>query len=152
MSLYNFLFGINENADILLGVIGGLSMSDFGRFRDIYLNPEGTIITVLTRLGGGNREPYIDTINKIKENDNYIKDYDDDFDSTYAYFEFKVPEKYLNMCKSIAPKEKRPGVKELFDNEIKEMDVPGTPAYERAEKIAKQYASIFGDQNDDSQK
>ncbi len=57
MSLYNDLFGINEEAPILLGMIG-VNKKYFDRFRDVELIKDGTIIRVFTRLGGGNREGY----------------------------------------------------------------------------------------------
>lgn len=136
MSLYNFLFGENKNSDILLGVIG-LCKKDFGRYRDIYLNPEGDTITVLTRLGGLNRKDYEEEINKIKKNELYIKDYDDEYDNTYAYFEFKVPEKYSKMCKTITPKENRLSLKEMFDNEIEQSNIEGSDANKRKNEFTK---------------
>lgn len=51
MSLYNVLFGENEEATVLLGMIGA-TREDFGRYRDVYLNTEGNKIIVLTRVGG----------------------------------------------------------------------------------------------------
>lgn len=86
-----------------------------GRFRDIFLtrNNEGEDIVILyTRNGAGNREcwdlegcpdygegdPSIHSerclvfINwKLTQHPLYIRDYDDDFDGTYAYFEFRIP-------------------------------------------------------------
>ena len=142
MSLYNYLFGVNENADVLLGVIG-FTMEDFGRFRDIFLNPEGTAITVLTRLGGDNRKEYKTYISNARNNDLYIKDYDDDYDSTYAYFEFGIPEKYQKMCKNIAPKEKRKSLHDMFENELKESKKPGTPAYDRMQNISNELLKMI---------
>lgn len=135
MSLYNFLFGENKDTDVLLGVIG-FTKADFGRFRDIFLNPEGDIISVLTRLGGGNRKEYKTYITNARNSELYIKDYDDKYDSTYAYFKFRVPEKYSEMCKSIAPKEKRKSIKQLFDDEIRESNIEGTDANKRMKQMA----------------
>ena len=135
MSLYNRLFGENENAVPLLGMIS-LTKNDFQRYRDVYLNKEGTKITVLTRLGGGNRNDYKETIEKIRKNPNYIYDYDDGYDSTYAYFEFTVPDKYTQTCKILAPKEDRLSVGEMFKKEIEEANIPGSPAAKRQEEIA----------------
>ena len=136
MSLYNFLFGENKNSDILLGVIG-LCKKDFGRYRDIFLNKEGTIITVLTRIGGNNRKDYETELTNLSNNKNYIKDYDDKYDNTYAYFEFKVPEKYSKMCKTIAPKENRLSLKEMFDNEIEQSNIEGSDANKRMNEFKK---------------
>jgi len=88
-----------------------------GRFRDIHISGEGDKIILFTRNGGGNRECWEERsvcdeaevgeepcfaftkdmcpprVNEIlKTHPRYIKDYDDDFDCTYASFEFKVPE------------------------------------------------------------
>ena len=142
VSLYNYLFGVNENADVLLGVIG-FTMEDFERFRDIYLNPEGDIITVLTRLGGLNRKKHNEEINKIKKSELYMKDYDDEYDNTYAYFEFGIPEKYQKMCKNIAPKEKRKTIHELFEDEMKQSKIPGTPAYDRMQNISNELLKMI---------
>lgn len=137
MSLYNTLFGENEDATALLGMIN-LTRNDFQRYRDVHLNVAGTIITVLTRIGGNNRKDYRQVFTNIRRNEFYVKDFDDNFDNTYAYFQFKVPEKYAKTCKHIAPKEERKTIKELFDKEIHDMQIPGTEAFERAEKLARQ--------------
>ena len=137
MSLYNKLFGENEDAIALLGMLS-LTKQDFERYRDVYLNKEGTKIIVLTRVGGDNRKDYKDVFKNMKKHPNYIKNYDDKFDKTYAYFEFDVPEKYQYTCKSIAPKEDRLSVGDMFKKEYKQMKIPGTEAYKRAEKIAQE--------------
>ncbi len=86
-----------------------------GRFRDIFLtrNEEGKDIVILyTRNGAGNRECWdlegcpgygvgdpsvhdegcLVFVNwKLTQHPLYIRDYDDDFDGTYAYFEFRIP-------------------------------------------------------------
>jgi hypothetical protein len=54
MSLYNMLFGMNQQADLRLAVIG-LKKNDVERFRDVSASEDGTTITVYTRTGGGNR-------------------------------------------------------------------------------------------------
>lgn len=53
MSLYNLLFGVDDNADFLLALLG-LTRKDVGRFRDAYLD-DGKI-AIYTRNGGGNRD------------------------------------------------------------------------------------------------
>lgn len=140
MSLYNILFSENEEATALLGMIG-VTREDFQRYRDVNLNPEGNVITVLTRIGGGNRRDYKDVFKIMKKNPNYIKNYDDGFDKTYAYFEFKVPEKYKQACKMMAPKERQLTLKEMFDKEIEESKIPGSEASKRMDKIVE---SILG--------
>jgi len=103
MSLYNLMNGVNNFTPALLAILG-LSEDDIPRFRDISLIDEGTKIELFTRQGGGNRETdYIAEANeKLTKHPNYLRDYDDDFDCTYAYFEFSVPEEYAQACKDIA--------------------------------------------------
>ena len=134
MSLYNQLFGVNEDAPILLGMIS-VNMQYFERFRDVFLANEGRIIRVYTRLGGNNREEYKETWEKIRKHDNYICDFDDGFDETYAYIEFSVPDKFQQTAKMMF-KEEPILVSEKFKNEVKEMDKEGTPAFNRAKEIA----------------
>lgn len=120
MSLYNQLFKENKDADVLLGVLG-INKAIFIRYRDIYLNKEGDKITVYTRCGGGNRETCSDMYSRIRNHPNYIRDYDDSFDNTYAYVEFSVPERYRDMCKHIAPKEDPLTVSQKFDQAVENM-------------------------------
>lgn len=121
MNLYNNLFGENPYAKVLIGVLG-LNKELFGRFRDIYLNVEGTEITVYTRCGGNNRTEYGRVFEIMKRHPNYITDWDDLYDDTYAYIKFSVPEKYKKLCKKIAPKESPLNVSEKFEKQIKEMN------------------------------
>lgn len=137
MSLYNKLFGENENAMELLGMIK-LTRNDFGRYRDTYLNKNATIITVLARIGGDNRKNYKQVFTNIRKNKWYIRDFDDNFDNTYAYLQFKVPEEYQYTCKIIAPKEEELTVSEKFKKELAEAEIQGTDAYKKMDIIAKQ--------------
>jgi len=111
MSMYNMLFGKSPAAELLLGALG-LTEGNFYRFRDCYLDEKGRI-AVYTRGGGGNRgcscyEPEAGTVDVAGEQHTpgcvvvthatnrkhpaYLFDEDDDFDSTYATFYFRVPE------------------------------------------------------------
>lgn len=137
MSLYNQLFGENENATALLGMIE-VTRNDFQRYRDTYLNKDATIITVIARIGGDNRKSHEQVFTNVRKNKWYIRDFDDNFDNTYTYIQFKVPEKYQHTCKIIAPKEEELTVSEKFRKETKEAEIPGTDAYKRMETIAKQ--------------
>ena len=134
MSLYNLLFGTNEDASALLEMLE-VNKEYFVRFRDIELISNGEIIRVFTRLGGGNREEYKETWKKIQRHELYIKDYDDNFDETYAYIEFRVPEKFLETTKKMFKGEPE-SFETKFKKEIEDMDKPGTKASENAEKIA----------------
>lgn len=145
MSLYNFLFGVNNETPILLGMLS-LNMEYFSRFRDVELIANGTKIQVLTRTGGGNREDYKENWEKIRANQFYITDYDDDFDSTYAYIVFKVPEQYIETTKIMFNKEPL-NIKDKFENEIKEMDNPNSEASKKADEIAKQLMNAIENPN-----
>ena len=136
MRLYTKLFGENPDATALLGMIG-LTRPSFERYRDAYLNKYGTKIIVLARIGGGNTETYREVYENMKSHPYFIKAYDDNFDETYAYFEFSVPEKYKKACKMMAPKEDRLSVGDMFHKEVKEAEKPDTEAAKRMEDIAK---------------
>jgi len=113
MSLYNLLHGVNYLTPVLLAVLDIDQKSgkwNSGRFRDIHLNENGTKIILLTRNGGGNREHYFP--HDIVKHPNYIKDYDDDFDCTYAYIEFSVPRGSKLLLKKLATGERLRTLKE----------------------------------------
>lgn len=134
MSLYNMLFGTNEDAPVLLEIIGS-NKEYFARFRDIELIQKGEIIRAFTRIGGEYRKVYKETWQKIRNHKLYIKDYDDSFDETYAYIEFRVPEKSLETTKKMFNREPE-SFESRFKKELEDMDKPGTKASENAEKIA----------------
>lgn len=136
MSFYNTLLGMNEETPVLLGMIG-VDKEYFDRFRDVEIIKNGTVIRVFTRLGGGNREEYTKTWKKIKTHNLYIKDYDDDFDETYAYIEFNIPNEYKETAKKMFKGEPLK-FEEKFKKQLDEMQKPGTEAYEKAGQIAKQ--------------
>lgn len=120
MSFYDIMNkGSNENAHKLLNLIG-LKDTDFPRYRDTSLWNNNTEIRVITRAGGGNREEYQSNIDELKNNEYYLRDEDDDFDSTYAYIFFKVPEQYLETVKDIKTDERT--MKQKTDDTIKDLD------------------------------
>lgn len=91
MSLYNMMCGFNPAAGRLLAAIN-LDPNIIPRFRDVWINSDMTKITVHTRTGGGNRDDYEDQNNAMTAHPLYLRDSDDDFDSTFANFTFRVPE------------------------------------------------------------
>jgi hypothetical protein len=91
MSLYNIMCGVNPAAGRLLLALG-LAPSDVPRLRDAWTNDEMTEVSVYTRVGGGNRSSYEEGIARLQGHPGYVRDYDDDFDNTYATFVFKLPE------------------------------------------------------------
>lgn len=124
MSLYNLLFGVNQDADELLKILG-LTESDFGRFRDAYLDEKGTSIIVYTRCGGGNRDYYEEVFSRMEKHPEYVTDYDDDYDCTYAYFVFSVPKEFIKQTKLMSDKNKPKSVHEKFQEAIDDMDKKG---------------------------
>lgn len=91
MSLYNMLFGMNSQSDLLLAVVG-LKKNDVDRFRDVYAADDGSTIEVYSRTGGGNRSSYPNTtMRKRKE---WVSSADDDFDCTYCTDTLSVPERW----------------------------------------------------------
>lgn len=148
MSLYNMLHGFNEHAEELLEILN-LSSGDFGRFRDAYLNADGTEIIVFTRCGGGNREDYDWVFDDMESHPMYIRDEDDDYDSTYCSFYFKVPEDKLELTKSWATG-KKPKTLEEKSEEFFEKLKNGTLEKEKQEQIddlAKKVSDAINDDN-----
>ncbi len=111
MSLYNAINGMNPATFFILPMLGKY-YSEYPRFRDCFIGElensdendqfgipqkktsEEKVISVYTRVGGGNRDDYEDEIEELKNMPNYLRDYDDDFDNTFATFVFSVPEAY----------------------------------------------------------
>jgi hypothetical protein len=124
-----------------------------GRFRDIYIDRDDKgepKIVLYTRNGGGNREEYFWVFDVLKKHPNYIRDWDDDFDCTYAYITFSVPEKYkeligIMMTSDKAAPEKSPSdrFKELFEKMSKGAD-ESDPEIRRAMEVGRE---IFGKLN-----
>lgn len=114
MSFYNMLHGYNPLAGVLLKILD-VSPDKIPRFRDSYF--DGEHIVIYTRTGGGNRDWY-DGPNDdnpdgpwnsdLRALPGFVRDEDDDFDSTYASFYFTVPEHFgylLDKLKSMAQRE-----------------------------------------------
>jgi hypothetical protein len=105
MSLYNMMFGNNPLAGVTLGALN-LSPNDIPRFRDAYYEADENRLVIYTRTGGGNREYYGEPDgydnadyegpfnSDLEAHPEYISDEDDDFDATYAYFYFNIPESF----------------------------------------------------------
>lgn len=89
MSLYNMLFGMNSDTETILAALS-LTRSDIERFRDCWADDVNDRIVILTRTGGGNREYYPNAA--LVQHPLYLSDKDDDFDPTYAYYYFSLPE------------------------------------------------------------
>lgn len=94
MSLYNLLHGFDPNADPILGALG-LTPSQIERFRDALFSKDGDayVIEVLCRTGGGNRSDYPNAA--LTAHPLYLRDFDDEYDPTYAHYYFRIPESVL---------------------------------------------------------
>ena len=95
-----------------------------GRFRDIFYQHEECEepkIILYTRNGGGNRDHYRYVFELLENHPLHIRDYDDDFDSTYAYIEFKAPESVVKFFDGVKTG-KLPNVSEKFKTEIEAME------------------------------
>jgi hypothetical protein len=93
MSLYNALFGENPFSLVLLEALG-VTQYAVPRYRDCYLNADGSEIIIHTRTGGGNREAHEEGNKFLTQVPGYKYDEDDSFDSTYASFHYAVPEEF----------------------------------------------------------
>ncbi|MFJ4785061.1 hypothetical protein [Streptomyces sp. NPDC088794] len=87
---------------VLLAALGN---PDPGRFRDAWVEKgDGglPVIAIYTRNGGGNRESYEDVIAGLQSHPLYLRDADDDFDSTYATFYFSTPAEFVDTLQPLA--------------------------------------------------
>lgn len=97
--LYNMLAGYNPACLWLAPMLTDENPQDFfPRFRDCWLSDSDTII-IFTRVGGGNRSNGPDDEwsygeEKLYDMPTFIRTWDDDFDNTYGYYEFGVPEEW----------------------------------------------------------
>lgn len=91
MSLYNIMNGFNPACVVIMPMLGRKE-NEYPRFRDCWVTEENNI-AIYTRVGGNNRGCGFGE-EKLYEDENFIKTYDDDFDNTYATYEFKVPSKW----------------------------------------------------------
>ena len=90
--LYNAIFGMNL-ATMLVAPMLTEEQPEmyFPRFRDCYVE-DGNIV-IYTRVGGGNRDCGFGE-DKLYELPTFVETHDDDFDSTYGYYVFGVPDEW----------------------------------------------------------
>lgn len=111
MSLYNLMYGVQAETFFILPMLGK-HPDEYPRFRDCFMGSmskgepdqfgiptrkhgKEELISIYTRVGGGNREDYKKEIDELRAMLGFIRDYDDDFDSTFATFEFQIPEQFM---------------------------------------------------------
>ena len=91
MNLYNMLHGYSSACITILPMLGR-KPEDYLRFRDcVVLNSES--IVIYARVGGNNRGCGYGEEELLKD-PNFIRTFDDAFDSTYGYYLFTVPDKW----------------------------------------------------------
>ena len=126
MSMYNMINGVNPATFFILPMLGEKHPDNYPRFRDCFV--ENDEIHVYTRVGGGNRNCGFGE-EELQSHPNYLRDFDDDYDSTYATYVFSVPDEFkpdfelikLGKIKEISDKYKErlylvyPKLKETFD-------------------------------------
>jgi hypothetical protein len=102
MSLYNIVHGVNPFAGAWMMALQ-LKPISVGRFRDCYLqrSGDGLEIHVFTRNGGFNRSDYEAITAQLQAHKLYVRDFDEEFDSTYATYVFRVPEEILQYVAQI---------------------------------------------------
>jgi hypothetical protein len=86
--------GVNPYADALLTMLVLEKIPrDVYRFRDVYMPDEETV-GLVCRVGGRNRRNYQEIITLFQSHPCYIRDEDNDFDSTFLTIYFSVPSYY----------------------------------------------------------
>lgn len=92
MSLYNLVNGFNPACVFLMPMLGR-KQDEYPRFRDCFLSDDEKHLVIYTRVGGPNRNNGYGE-EKLYEDPNFVKTYDDEDDSTYGCYVFNVPEKW----------------------------------------------------------
>lgn len=95
--MYETICNINPDAKMILNLIGidPKFLLEEARLRDVYLSKDKTRVVIFTRIGGNNRSYHFPAITKLRNFKGYITDYDDEFDNTYASFEYQIPQEKL---------------------------------------------------------
>lgn len=93
MSMYHLMNGVNQVWTFFLLPILWKNPEEYPRFRDCIPHPNYSI-EIYTRVWWWNRESYEAEIGELQQQEWYVKDYDDEQDSTYASFIFNIPDKF----------------------------------------------------------
>lgn len=99
MSMYNIMNGFNPACVVLMPMLGR-KQDEYPRFRDCFLSEDKERIVIYTRVGGNNRNSDFGE-EKLYEDPNFVKTYDDEEDPTYGFYEFNVPNKWKDDFKKI---------------------------------------------------
>lgn len=98
VSLYNIVNGFNMACLLYLPMLGKHS-DEYPRFRDCFISDPDhpkydNHIHVYTRTGGANRQHHIEENRVMMTAPEFVATFDDKFDSTFASFVYKIPEKW----------------------------------------------------------
>lgn len=98
MSLYHMINGVSGATFFVLPLLGK-HPDEYPRFRDCFTSDAehpryDDHIHVYTRTGGGNREAYEAENDAIRAMPGFVSDFDDSYDSTFASWVFKIPERF----------------------------------------------------------
>lgn len=98
MNMYNMINGVTPATFFILPMLGKHAY-EYPRFRDCFLGNEeypeyDDHIHVYTRTGGGNRESYQAENDEMRAMPDFVTDFDDSYDCTYASWVFRVPERW----------------------------------------------------------
>lgn len=99
MSLYNLINGVNPATFLVLPMLGQ-HPDKYPRFRDCFIGDDEDSIVVYTRVGGNNRNCGYGE-EELYKHPNFVKTYDDEFDSTYGYYVFSIPDEWRDDFKSL---------------------------------------------------
>lgn len=93
MSLYNMINGVNPATFFILPMLGEKHPDNYPRFRNCFV--DNNEIHVYTRVGGRNRNCEFGE-EELQHHPNYLRDFDDEYDSTYATYVFSIPDEFKN--------------------------------------------------------
>lgn len=92
MSLYNMMNKVSPIAGPILGWLD-IDFREVPRIRDAFLRndgPDGLRFVILTRCGRMYHEEYADGVAMLTGHKDYLRFWDDPFDATYGWFEFRI--------------------------------------------------------------
>lgn len=106
MSFYHLMNGVSQATFVVLPMLGK-HPDEYPRFRDCFLGDEehpeyDGHIHIYTRTGGGNRGCYAAENDAMRAMPGFVTDFDDSFDSTYASWVFKIPERWQQDFEAIS--------------------------------------------------
>lgn len=136
--MYNQLFGINKLAPLIFAACD-IDVKNIERPRDCVLRKEDEcyIVEILTRTGGNNRKCFPNEY--LTSHKNYIDDWDDSYDSTYAHYKFNISYgiSYVLDLDKIIEKQNRKNLnlKEMFENYFTNMKTEGTKENKQSKQV-----------------